>query len=103
MAGTFGSALEARQIQAAGDRLSVQAVGEVEKEDNVLVLRRIHLRLRLRAPLEARAVAERVHAVYAAGCPLFRSLRESIAMSSDLIFEPLEGPVSEWRATAPVL
>jgi organic hydroperoxide reductase OsmC/OhrA len=101
MAGTFGGALEARQIQAAGDRLSVEAVGEVEKEDKVLVLRRIHLRLR--APEEARATAERVHAVYAAGCPLFRSLGGSIAMSSELIFEPLDGPASEAGATAAVL
>jgi len=103
MMGTFGGALEARQIQAAGDRLSVEAVGDVEKEDNVLVLRRIHLRLRLRAPEEARAAAQRVHAVYAANCPLFRSLQGSIAMSSDLVFEPLEEAAPEARPAAPVL
>jgi len=40
--------LEARQIDASNERLISEAVGEVELEDNVLVIKRIHVRLRLR-------------------------------------------------------
>ena len=58
--------------------------GEVELEGKVLVLRRIHVRLELRAAPEHRETAERVHGFYAESCPLFRSLRAAIAITSEL-------------------
>jgi len=39
-----------RKISAAGDRLTADAVGEVEEEEGVLVIRRIHVHMRLAAP-----------------------------------------------------
>lgn len=80
--GTFGGALEARQIEASGGRLVAEAVGEIETEDNVLVIRRIHVTLRLRAPESLRPTVERVHEVYAMKCPLYRTLRSAIALTS---------------------
>ena len=59
--------------------------GEVELEGKVLVLRRIHVRLELRAAPEHRETAERVHGFYAESCPLFRSLRAAIAITSELV------------------
>ena len=50
MLGTFGGALEARQIDASGGRLTADVTGEVETEDRVLVIRRIHVAMRLEAP-----------------------------------------------------
>ena len=82
MMGTFGGALEARQIDASGGRLIAEAVGEIETEDNVLVIRRIHVTLRLRAPESVRDTVERVHGVYAMKCPLYRTLRSAIALTS---------------------
>jgi organic hydroperoxide reductase OsmC/OhrA len=82
MMGTFGGALEARQIDASGGRLVAEAVGEIETEDNVLVIRRIHVTLRLRAPESVRDTVERVHGVYAMKCPLYRTLRSAIALTS---------------------
>ncbi len=82
MVGTFGGALEARQIDASGGRLSADAVGEVETEDNVLVIRRIHVGMQLQAPPEAGPTIERVHAVYAMSCPLYRTLRGAIQLTS---------------------
>jgi uncharacterized OsmC-like protein len=82
MVGTFGGALEARQVDASGGRLTAEAVGEVEAEDNVLVIRRIHVTLRLRAPEEVRETVERVHGVYAMRCPVYRSLHRAIEISS---------------------
>jgi uncharacterized OsmC-like protein len=64
------------------------ASGEIELEGKVLVVRRIHVRLALRAPEESRAAAERAHAVFADACPLYRTLRQAIAITTELAFEP---------------
>jgi len=57
MMGTFGGALEARQIDASNGRLTADVTGEVESEEGVLVISRIHVAMRLVAPEEARAIA----------------------------------------------
>ncbi len=75
-------------MSAAGDRLAGEAVGEIEEEDGVLVIRRIHVRLLLKAPEEDRATAERVHGVFANHCPVYRSLKGAIAITTELVFEP---------------
>jgi hypothetical protein len=54
----------------------------------VLVIRRIHVRLELRAAPEHRATAERVHGVFAPACPLYRTLRPAIAITTELAFVP---------------
>ena len=64
-------------------------MGEIEKEDGVLVIRRIHVRLRLKANEDQRATAERVHGMFADRCPVYRSLRDAIAMTTELIFVSL--------------
>jgi hypothetical protein len=58
----------------------------VELEGKVLVLRRVHVRLELRAAAAHREVAERVHGIFADACPLYRSLRPAIAMTTELAF-----------------
>ena len=60
----------------------------MELEGKVLVLRRIHVKLRLKADPAQREVAERVHGFYADGCPLYRSLKTAIAITTELAFEP---------------
>lgn len=82
MMGTFGGTLEARQIDASNGKLTADVSGEVETEDGVLVIRRIHVAMRLAAPEASRQTVERTHAVYAMGCPLYRTLHESIQLTS---------------------
>jgi uncharacterized OsmC-like protein len=82
MVGTFGGALEARQITASGGALVADVTGEVETEDDVLVIRRIHVVMRLKAAPEAREVVERVHGFYAMRCPLYRTLHNAIQLTS---------------------
>jgi uncharacterized OsmC-like protein len=62
--------------------------GEVELEENVLVIRRIHVRFTLRADPAWREAAERAHGVFATSCPLYRSLRAAIAITSELELLP---------------
>ena len=84
MLGTFGGALEARQIDASGGRLTADVTGEVETDDGVLVIRRIHVAMRLVASEEVRATVDRVHGMYAMRCPLYRTLHGAIALSSSV-------------------
>jgi len=82
MLGTFGGALEARQINASEGSLVAEATGEIESADGVLVIRRVHLKLVLRASEEDRETIERVHKVYAQRCPVYRTLSPAIAITS---------------------
>lgn len=82
MMGTFGGALEARQIDASKGKLTADVTGEVETEDGVLVIRRIHVAMRLIAEDGVRAIADRVHGIYAMSCPLYRTLHNAIQLTS---------------------
>jgi len=82
MVGTFGGALEARQIDASNGKLTADVTGEVETEEGVLVIRRIHVAMRLVALEASRETVERAHAVYAMRCPLYRTLHEAIQLTS---------------------
>ena len=84
MVGTFGGALEARQIDASNGRLVANATGEVETDEGVLVVRRIHVQMHLKAPASARETIDRVHGMYAMRCPLYRTLHNAIALSSSV-------------------
>lgn len=80
--GTFGGALEARQIDASNGKLTADVTGEVESEEGVLVIRRIHVAMRLVAPQEVKETVERVHGIYAMHCPLYRTLHKAIQLTS---------------------
>jgi uncharacterized OsmC-like protein len=82
MLGTFGGALEARHIDASNGKLIADVTGEVEAEEGVLVIRRIRVAMQLMAAEESRATVERVHAIYAMRCPLYRTLHDAIDLSS---------------------
>jgi uncharacterized OsmC-like protein len=57
----------------------------------VLVIRRIHVRMNLKAPAADRETAERVHGFYQDRCPVYRSLRDAIAITTELAFQPIAG------------
>ena len=80
--GTFGGALEARQIDASDGKLTADVTGEVETEEDVLVIRRIHVVMRLVASQDVRETVERVHGIYAMRCPLYRTLHNTIKLTS---------------------
>jgi len=88
MVGTFGGALEARKIDASDGRLTADVRGEIEVEDGVLIIRRIHVDMKLRAPEEARETVERVHGFFASKCPVFRSLSPGSEITSSYTLVP---------------
>ena len=69
-------------------------MGEIEKEEGVLVIKRIHVRMNLKAPASQREIAERVHGFYQDRCPVYRSLRAAIAITTELVFEARENPAA---------
>ena len=88
MLGTFGGALEARKIDASEGRLAADVRGEVESEDGVLVIRRIHVAFTLKAPESVAETVGRVHGFFAEKCPVYRSLRAGIQITSSYQIAP---------------
>jgi organic hydroperoxide reductase OsmC/OhrA len=68
----------------SSENLSAETMGEVEVERKVLVIKRIKQVFHVTVDGEDRETIERVLEVYADGCPVARSVKESIEISSDL-------------------
>ena len=84
----MGGALEARGIKASEGKLTSEAEGEIYVEDNVLVIKKIHVRYTLRdCPDDMREAAERAHTHHASRCPVAKSISKAIEISTVLTFE----------------
>ena len=68
--------------------LDADAIGEVEVEGKVLVIKRIRQVFRLKASEDDKGTIDRVLGVYADSCPVARSLKGSIEITSELDFTP---------------
>lgn len=68
--------------------LHAETVGEVETEGKVLVVKRIKQTFHLTADEDDRETIERVLGVYADSCPVARSIKGSIDVSSELDLTP---------------
>jgi uncharacterized OsmC-like protein len=55
----------------------------------VLIIRRIHVVPQLRAVPDQREAAERVHGVFADRCPVYRTLKPAIEITTELAFGTL--------------
>ena len=64
-------------------------VGELEKEDGVLVIRRIHVNYKLRVPDpdEVRDTVARVLELHVDKCPVARSLKGAIEVTTAVEFQ----------------
>ena len=60
--------------------------GEIEVDQKVLVIKRIHVNYRLRVPEDARETAERVHEFHAGFCPVARTIEGCVDISTELSF-----------------
>lgn len=70
------------------DSLYADTVGEIEAESKVLVIKRIKQTFHLSADEGDRQKIERVLGVYADSCPVARSVKGSIEITSELDFTP---------------
>lgn len=53
------------------------------------MIRRIHTKLKLKADEGHWETARRVHGFFADKCPVYRSLKPAIAITTELILEPV--------------
>jgi len=90
MTGTFGGALEARGVKADEGRLVGMTEGEIEAEDGVLVIKRIHVRYRLKAGAEHTDAIGRAFEAHPPKCPVYRSISGSIDITAELTLEPID-------------
>lgn len=66
------------------ENLRADTVGEVELEGKVLVIKRVKQSFHLAANERDRETIERVLEVYADSCPVARSVKDSIEITSEL-------------------
>jgi uncharacterized OsmC-like protein len=89
LTGTLSRALVTRNIATGDGRLTIEAVGEIECEEGVLVIRRIRMLAHLQANPTKREAAEDAVAGYAMKCPVYRSLYKAIDITTELDFQAL--------------
>jgi organic hydroperoxide reductase OsmC/OhrA len=85
----LGGALEAREIPAGEGRLYSEARGEIEKDGEVLIIRRIHVTYHLKVDQDKRETAERVHGIHADFCPVARTIGGCVDITTELKMEDL--------------
>ena len=83
----MGGALEARQIPAGEGYLNSEARGEIEKDGNVLVIKRIHVTYHLKVKPDQRETAEKVHGFHADKCPVARTIKGCVDITTELQME----------------
>jgi len=66
-----------------------EARGEIEKDGRVLIIRRIHVTYHLKLKPEQHETAQKVHGVHADFCPVARSIKDSIDVTTELKTENL--------------
>lgn len=62
--------------------------GEVGKEEGVLVIRRVHVVYRLKSDEEDRETIDRVHGMHHDYCPVYRTLKNAIEITTEFELEP---------------
>ena len=88
LTGTFGGALAGRGVVLGKECLTADVTGDIEKEDdNVLVIKRIHVKYHLIASSEFKEKILRAYEVHAPKCPVYRSLSPGITITTELDWE----------------
>jgi uncharacterized OsmC-like protein len=67
--------------------LSSEVTGEIEAEDKVLLIKRIRVRYHLKLRADQREAAERAHGMHAAHCPVARTLKGCVEITTELVLE----------------
>ena len=57
----------------------------------MLVVKRIHVTYHLRVPPDKQEAATRAHEIHRDHCPVARTIRNCVAITTSLEMEPLEG------------
>jgi hypothetical protein len=83
--GTFWGALESRSDPASEGRLVGIGRGEIEVEDGMLRIRRIHVTYQLEVDPDADRKIRRAFDHHMPRCPVYRSIGEAIDIATSLV------------------
>jgi len=84
----MGEQLESRGVPAGDGRLRSDAIGEVEEEDGLLIVKRLHLTHHLRVDADAdRDAIEQAHEYHVSRCDLAQTVIGCIDITTDLKLE----------------
>ena len=64
--------------------LTSEAKGEIELDGKVMVIKRIHVIYQLKLEPEQREAAEKVHGFHADYCPVARTMKGCVEISTEL-------------------
>jgi uncharacterized OsmC-like protein len=67
--------------------LTSEAKGEIEKDDKVLIIKRIHVAYHLKTAPENRETVERVHDFHADYCPVAQTIKGCVDITTSLEIE----------------
>ena len=67
--------------------MAAEVNGDIEKDGKVLVIKRIHVTYHLKLKPEQRETAEKVHGFHADFCPVARSIKGCIDITTELQLE----------------
>lgn len=82
LTGVFGGGLAARGIDTAHGKLTSEVTGEVEWDERVLVVKRVHTHYRLESPDADPEIVDRVHDKHAGKCSMARSVAGAIEVTT---------------------
>jgi len=69
--------------------LTSEVRGEIEKDGNVLVIKRIHVTYHLKLKADQRETAERVLGFHAEKCPVARTIQGCVDITTELDMEDI--------------
>ena len=67
--------------------LRSEVTGQIGKDGRVLLIKSIHVKYYLKTDKDNIETAERVHDMHADFCPVARSIKDSIAISTELVID----------------
>ncbi len=71
-------------MQIGVNGLIAEGRGEIELEDDVLIIKRIHVIYRLTTRREDKEKVDRAYGLHAEHCPVYRSLYRAIDVTTEL-------------------
>jgi organic hydroperoxide reductase OsmC/OhrA len=78
-----------REIRAGEGRLSAAVNGEIELDGKVMVIKRIQVTYHLKLKPEQRETAEKVHGFHADYCPVARTMKGCVDITTELLMADL--------------
>jgi len=83
LTGTFGSALEARQIEFAADDFYADVEGYIENVENKPLITRVHVKYHIKVPKGRKAEVERIVSNHEKVCAVSQSLKRGIMVECE--------------------